>query len=83
MHPGVHLPPTEAELTQRSNVWSAGPTSDNSASNLIVRACPMCGGGELVRIRRRPIDLVMSAFVPLCRVRCYNFRCQYEGNLLL
>ncbi len=43
----------------------------------------MCGGGELVRIKRRPIDVLMSAFVPLCRVRCYNFRCQYEGNLLL
>ena len=82
MQPGVHLPPTEAELTERSKIWSAVP-SDKNASNVIVRACPICGGGELVRIRRRPIDVLMSAFVPLCRVRCYNLRCQYEGNLLL
>jgi hypothetical protein len=83
MHPGVHLPPTEAELAQRPDVWLAAPRADNGESNLIVRACPVCGGGELVRIKRRPIDVLMSAFVPLCRVRCYNFNCQYEGNLLL
>ena len=83
MHPGVHLPPTEAELTQRRDSWSVVSTSEQSESSPIVRACPMCGGGELVRIKRRPIDVLMSAFVPLCRVRCYNFRCQYEGNLLL
>ena len=81
MHPSVHLPPTEAELTRRPGYWSESPGSRKGRGELIVRACPMCGSGELVRIKRRPVDVLTSLFVPVCRVRCYNFRCQYEGNL--
>ena len=47
---------------------------------LLERGCPLCGR-ELLRIRRRPIDIVMSSLAPLRRVRCQNIHCQYEGNL--
>jgi hypothetical protein len=44
-------------------------------------ACPVCGQYKLSRIRRRPIDHVMSIFGRLRRYRCYEFSCQWEGNL--
>lgn len=49
-------------------------------SNLPAFRCPECGSG-LIRIRRRPIDRLMSAFVPVSRFRCSNMQCSYEGNL--
>lgn len=44
-------------------------------------ACPVCGLHKLSRIRRRRIDQLMSIFGRLRRYRCYEFSCQWEGNL--
>lgn len=49
--------------------------------NLLMFACPSCGGGGLVRVRRRIVDRLLGAFVSIRRVRCSNFLCGYEGNL--
>lgn len=43
--------------------------------------CPVCGQQKLSRIHRRPIDQLMSIFGRLRRYRCYEFSCQWEGNL--
>lgn len=44
------------------------------------RTCPQCGA-QLVRIPRRAIDRLVSAFWPVRRYRCNDFQCQWEGNL--
>lgn len=44
-------------------------------------ACPVCGQHKLIRIHRRPIDRFWSIFGRLRRYRCYEFSCQWEGNL--
>ena len=49
--------------------------------NLLMFACPSCGGGGLVRVHRRIVDRLLGAFVSIRRVRCSNFLCGYEGNL--
>ena len=38
--------------------------------------CPNCGG-DLLRIRRYPIDRLLSLFVPVRRFRCRD--CLWEG----
>lgn len=43
--------------------------------------CPMCGACDLIRIRRRPIDRIMSMFVRLRRYRCTHSGCQWKGNI--
>lgn len=45
------------------------------------RCCPKCGGAGLIRVRRRFVDRVASAFVRLRRFRCTHPECQWEGNL--
>jgi hypothetical protein len=50
---------------------------DNSGSY----ACPRCGKGGLLRIRRRFIDRILSLFVRQRRFRCTHSGCQWEGNL--
>ncbi len=43
-------------------------------------ACPHCGTA-LVRTPRRPIDYLISRFVPVQRFRCERFSCQWQGNI--
>jgi hypothetical protein len=45
------------------------------------RACPRCGG-KLVRIHRRPVDRLQSAFLPVSRFRCFTAPCGYETNMI-
>jgi hypothetical protein len=42
--------------------------------------CPLCGE-PVQRIRRRPIDRLLSLFFPVRRYRCVQFRCGWEGTL--
>jgi hypothetical protein len=42
------------------------------------RDCPHCGG-VLIRIHRRPIDRLMSLYVPVARYRCRNHECGWQG----
>jgi hypothetical protein len=41
--------------------------------------CPRCNG-FVRRIRRRPIDRLVSVFVPMHRYRCCELGCGWEGN---
>ncbi len=50
-------------------------------SRLSRRRCPDCGGAEFTRIRRRPIDRLLSKFTALQRIHCDNAICQWEGNV--
>ena len=43
--------------------------------------CPLCGEGDLMRIRRRPIDRLFSLFGARHRYRCFNNECLWQGNL--
>ena len=49
-------------------------------SRLLACKCPRCEG-DLIRIRRRPIDRMFSLFVSVRRFRCVNLGCIWEGNL--
>ena len=57
-----------------------------SPSNLYTDApgtalgCPRCGG-VLVRVRRKPLDRLLSLFAPRRRVRCRAMGCGWEGTL--
>ena len=42
--------------------------------------CPRCAG-NLIRIRRRVIDRLLSLFVPVRRYECPNSFCGWKGNL--
>lgn len=42
--------------------------------------CPRCGG-PVERVRRRPIDRVLSMVRRLRRYRCRNVECRWEGTL--
>jgi hypothetical protein len=42
--------------------------------------CPRCQGG-LVRIRRRPVDRLVSVILPRRRYRCVAIGCGWEGTL--
>jgi hypothetical protein len=42
--------------------------------------CPRCNGA-VTRVRRRFVDLLLSAFVPVRRYRCRSLDCGWEGNL--
>lgn len=44
------------------------------------RSCPRCGS-PLMRVHRRSVDRVLSVIWKVERYRCYNFQCQWEGNL--
>lgn len=45
-----------------------------------VNVCPKCGG-ESIRIHGRLVDRLHGVFLLARRFRCYNFLCQYEGNV--
>jgi len=53
------------------------PTDYRFASNHVCTECQ----GSLIRTPRRPIDRVISLFVPVHRYRCIRFGCQWIGNL--
>ena len=55
-------------------------TAIADVNDLPAFGCPECGG-ELIQIRRRPIDRLLSAIVPVSRFRCSTMQCGYEGNL--
>ena len=42
--------------------------------------CPRCNG-PAIRIPRRWVDLLMSAFISVNRYRCPSTACGWEGNL--
>ena len=44
------------------------------------RECPQCGAASY-RVRRRPIDRVLSLLSPVQRYRCTLIGCGWEGNL--
>jgi len=44
------------------------------------RECPQCGAASY-RVRRRPIDRVLSLLSPLERYRCTLIGCGWEGNV--
>lgn len=46
----------------------------------ILHSCPLCDE-SLIRVRRRPLDRLISLFVPVERYRCLGFSCNWEGNL--
>ena len=62
----------------------ASPRPDTPASDYVfngpVCRCPECGD-TLTRIRRRGVDHLLSALVPVGRFRCLNLLCAWEGNL--
>ncbi len=43
-------------------------------------ACPRCGA-DLVRVRRRLVDRLLSLFAPVHRYRCRQHDCQWEGTI--
>jgi hypothetical protein len=52
--------------------------SDASSANK--HPCPRCAG-NLLRIRRRVIDRLLSLFVPMHRYECLHSFCLWKGNL--
>ena len=44
------------------------------------RECPMCRG-RAYRVRRRPIDRLLSLFARRYRYRCASLSCGWEGAL--
>jgi hypothetical protein len=34
------------------------------------RTCPWCGIGDLHRVRRKPLDRLVSLIIPIARYRC-------------
>jgi hypothetical protein len=46
----------------------------------VKRTCPLCAT-QVIRIRRRFIDHLLSFFLPVQRYRCPETSCQWEGNL--
>jgi len=43
--------------------------------------CPSCGGADLLRIRRRPLDRLLSWVHAVYRFRCADPHCAWEGTL--
>jgi len=52
------------------------PHVTSPASYILVRRCPNCGA-DLLRVRRCPIDRLVSLIVPVRRFRCAE--CAWEG----
>lgn len=49
-------------------------------SQQMPRMCPRCGG-PVLRIRRRPIDRLLSLIRPVQRFQCIALECEWRGNL--
>jgi hypothetical protein len=81
LRPVINLPPETYVEADAVSSYSTGMfSSDADISDPVGYRCPNCGG-ELVRIRRRVIDRLLSAFVPVRRFRCSMLECGHEGNL--
>ena len=52
---------------------------DTPSTEAQIVACPRCHE-RLLRVRRRPIDRIVSVFQTVHRFRCYNSTCQWEGT---
>ena len=74
----VHSYEHSTENAYTRGIICAGAYDDDSSGPY---ACPMCGMGGLLRIRRRFIDRVLSLIVRQRRFRCTHVGCQWEGNL--
>ena len=61
-------------LTQLVRVRSS--LASTFASQVLIGACPDCGG-DLVRVHRCAIDRLLSVLVPVRRFRCAD--CVWEG----
>ena len=59
---------------------TAPDDQSDRASEARACKCPRCDG-DLIRIRRRPIDRLLSLFVSLRRFQCTNPGCNWNGNL--
>ena len=55
--------------------YSAG--AEGGGARLV---CPHCGY-DLLRVRRRLLDRLLSLFAPTHRYRCRNHECQWEGTI--
>jgi hypothetical protein len=55
-------------------------TSKNRYARYTAKSCPKCRS-NLHRVWRRPVDRLISFFVPVHRFRCQQFVCQWTGNL--
>ena len=63
----------------KTRIYITDAASYGSATT--AHTCPLCADGNLIRIRRRAIDRLLSLFGLVYRYRCPNFSCQWEGNL--
>jgi hypothetical protein len=71
----TYAPSTANTYAAAGNVRA--PRVDESDSY----TCPLCGLHGLIRIRRRPIDRLLSLFVRQRRFRCTQPGCAWQGNL--
>ena len=72
------LEPGRRQVQTRSKVAGTGPSRKGAR----VQPCPSCGG-DILRIRRRTTDRLVSLLSPLNRYQCTNFQCQWKGNFRL
>lgn len=72
---------TSDSAIRNTGVTTAGRDAPVAAGSRYRPACPACGGTGLARVRRRPIDRLLSLFVRLRRFRCTCVECQWQGNL--
>ena len=70
-HPSWPLPGLLARLT--AYLSGTRPSLDRPA-------CPCCHGA-LRRVQRRPIDRLLSYWVPVRRYRCRAIACDWAGTL--
>ena len=55
-------------------------TAEVRASVAEPKVCPRCGG-RVIRIRRRPIDRLISLIRPVRRYQCEKPNCGWIGNV--
>jgi hypothetical protein len=55
------------------------PNVDTHPPDAALR-CPRCGAA-LLRVRRKPLDRLVSLVAPLRRYRCRAMGCGWEGTL--
>jgi hypothetical protein len=76
-HPRINLPSIDDDAA-KAQLGTAVENPDTG--NWRAPRCPECGSG-LIRVRRRPVDRLLSAFGPVRRFRCSGMGCVYEGNV--
>jgi hypothetical protein len=77
--PRVVLPSTDFAPHAQSGTRNAPGDASADIRNRREGRCPECGGG-LIRVRRRLVDRLQGAFIPVKRFRCPGMRCGYVGN---